>query len=125
MKYRGEIDSNQKPVQQQSVDNFESIDRRRPSNDITTCNCCTENLARLIKCEFRRGDPIGITFVGEGSAFIFVGVFLALEGTILVISDLFIDKTISFIPLCSVDSIEMGCALANNTGSPMVVAPQA
>ena len=44
-----------------------------------------ESLARLIKCEFRRGDPIGVTFVEQGVATIFLGIFLALEGTILVI----------------------------------------
>jgi len=125
MQFRGEIDSSQKPVRQQTADNFDPIDRRRPSNDVVTCNCCTENLARLIKCEFRRGEPIGVTLLEDGVATIFVGIFLALEGTVLVCSDLFLDDTISFIPLCSVASVEMGCALANNTGSPMRIAPQA
>jgi len=111
------------PIRRRPVDNVLPDERRRPISDTTVCSCCTESLARLIRREFRRGDPIGITFVEQGVATVFVGIFLDLSGTVLVIRDLFLDDLISFIPLCDISSIEAGCALSNSGSSPMTVAP--
>ena len=125
MQFRGECDDNERPFTLRPVDNVQSDEgrRRRPISDTTVCSCCTESLARLIRREFRRGDPIGVTFVEQGVATVFVGIFLDLSGTVLVIRDLFLDDLISFIPLCDISSIEAGCALSNSGSSPMTVAP--
>jgi len=123
MQFRGECDDTERPFRLQPVDNVQSDARRRPISDTTVCSCCTESLARLIRREFRRGDPIGITFVEQGVATIFLGMFLDLSGTVLVVNDLFLEDTVSFIPLCDISSIEMGCALVNASDGPMTVAP--
>lgn len=131
MQYKGEMNNSQAPASQRvywgPFDGQRPVDSQLPTGsrkrreDVTVCSCCVEDLAKLIRCEFRRGDPIGITFIGDQYAIIFVGIFLALEGVVLVVKDLFLDRTISFIPLCDIASIEMGCALEEAARRPMLV----
>lgn len=111
MQYRGEFQNEQR-----------TVDSQCPFDGTITCSCCTESLARLIRCEFRRGDTIGLTFIAQGTAFIFVGTFQALAGTVLVVSNLFVENTTSFIPLCDISSVEVGISAAQATGGPLAVA---
>jgi hypothetical protein len=78
------------------------------SKDVTTCNCCVTGLAKTILNRFRCGDTIGITFFVEEGAGIFVGRFRGLENHVLEIDDLLVPGTTSFVPLCSVGSVEKG-----------------
>lgn len=96
----------------------ESPIRRRPdrcdgdTEDLTRIlGVTTEDLARLIRRELRKGDIIGVTFLVDGNAVIFTGRYRALEGYVLVVENLFIDHTFSFIPLSDITSIEIGCGL--------------
>lgn len=85
---------------------------------ITTCNCCVNTLTKLICKNFDEGDIIGITFIEGGVASIATGTFVKVADGVVVVDDLLLDDTTSFIPLCDVSSIEKGIpatATRNNT----------
>jgi|GEM_PF-6878165 len=88
---------------------------RRPDTDAVESavlhSGVVQSLARLIRRELRKGDIIGVTFLVEGTAVVFVGQYQALEGYVLVVKNLFIDHTTSFVPLSDIASIEIGCGL--------------
>lgn len=75
---------------------------------LTVCNCCTESLTKLIKCNFEYGDIIGLTFIESGVASIATGTFVKVVCGVVVVKDLLLEDTTSFIPLCDVSSVEKG-----------------
>ncbi|WP_105618156.1 hypothetical protein [Vallitalea okinawensis] len=87
------------------------------SNEHTICNCCTESLSRLICEEFKCGDIIGLTFIESGVASIATGRFVDVVGAVVIINDLLLEDTTSYIPLCDVSSVEKGITslMARNT----------
>lgn len=92
-------------------------------NVTTVCTCCTESLAKLIRCEFRRGDTIGLTYIDQGVASIATGVFQALAGYVVVVNDLLVAGTTSFVPLCDISSVELGLPAAQVGNGMITVAP--
>lgn len=81
-------------------------------NEFTVrCDCCTATLSKIIRKEFKKGDIIGITFIEQGTASIASGFFQKIIGTVVVVKDLLVENTTSFVPLCDVDSIEKGLTL--------------
>lgn len=113
-----EFSDSQRPIGRE-----DAFDCHKPDDDPVVCDCCTESLAKLIRRELRRGDPIGITYVENGVATIFVGIFLDLVGSVVVVRDLFLDDLISFVSLCGVSSVEIGCALSDSDNSPLRITP--
>lgn len=76
--------------------------------EIIVNTACVETLSKFICYNFDEGDIIGLTFVGEGVASIAIGVFVKIFDGVVVVRDLFIEDTTSFIPLCDVSSVEKG-----------------
>lgn len=85
---------------------------------LTTCDCCVATLTKLIEKHFEEGDIIGITFIDEGVASIATGVFVDVCNGVVIIDDLLLEDTTSFIPLCDVSSVEKGIV---PTGDPLTV----
>ncbi|MDX8366796.1 hypothetical protein [Cytobacillus sp. IB215665] len=78
-------------------------------NGITTCDCGTKSLRKLVKENFKKGDPIGVTFVGTDVLLVAVGEFLELRDEAIVVKNIFNlpeQDSISFIPLTDTNSIE-------------------
>ncbi|NMH70119.1 hypothetical protein LS684_22630 (plasmid) [Cytobacillus spongiae] len=83
-------------------------DDHRDHHQVDTCDCCVIGLEKTIREQFRCGDTIGITRLGDVSAGIFVGRFRGLKYSVLEIDDLLVPGTTSFIPLCDIESVEKG-----------------
>jgi hypothetical protein len=124
MQFRGEMSNRQRPVDSQlpydSQGPFDRQDayageRHGKRNDLAD----SAVLARLIRCEFRKGDPIGITF--EDLPFLFVGIFKDIVGDVLVIKDLFLEDTISFVPLDELSSVTAGICPRYIPEGPMAI----
>ncbi|MFC0524549.1 hypothetical protein ACFFGV_13315 [Pontibacillus salicampi] len=81
--------------------------------ETTSCDCCITGLAKVIHTRFSCGDVIGITFFQEEGAGIFIGRFRGLKHEVLEIEDLLVPGTTSFVPLCSVGSVEKGLVFQN------------
>lgn len=81
---------------------------KRFDEKVLTCDCCTEDLSKLIRDNFDRGDIIGLTFIDQGKAAIITGIFIRMVGSVVVVRDLFIEDTFSFVPLCDISSVEKG-----------------
>ncbi len=75
---------------------------------VITTTMGTQTLAKMIKANFEKGDIIGLTFINEGTAAIAQGIFMAVIETVVVVKDLLLEGTMSFIPLSDVNSIEKG-----------------
>ena len=124
MQFRGEISDRQRPL---PLDGQFSNDRQDAFagefRDRKRCGREEDNLvevlalARLIRREFRKGDPIGITFVG--TPFLFFGIFKDIVGDVLVIKNLFYEDTISFVPLEEVASVTAGICPRYMTDGPV------
>ena len=89
--------------------------------NVSICNCCTESLRKLIRENFKKGDIIGLTFIEEGVASIAVGTFVkVLEGAV-VVEDLLLEDTTSFVPLCDLSSVEKGIPETQAVNSPIKI----
>lgn len=88
--------------------------KKRPIR-IPICNCCVEGLEKQIRENFKKNENIGVTFIGNQVAFIFVGRFVEVKNAVLVVKDIFVPDTLSFLPLCDIASIEKGIALDGNS----------
>lgn len=84
--------------------------KKRPIR-IPICNCCIEGLEKQIKENFKKNENIGVTFIGDQVAFIFVGKFVAVKNAVLIVKDIFVPETTSFLPLCDIASVEKGILL--------------
>ena len=87
---------------------------------IPICDCCIEGLEKQIRKNFEPGDNIGVTFIGDQVAFIFVGEFVAVCNAVLTVKDIFLDDTTSYLPLCDIASVEKGINLDQHT-SPITI----
>ncbi|WP_335872273.1 hypothetical protein [Bacillus sp. 2205SS5-2] len=79
------------------------------TNKILTCDCGTRSLKKLVKENFKKGDPIGVTFLGTDVLLVAIGEFRELSDEALVIKNIFNlpgQDSISFIPLTDLNSIE-------------------
>lgn len=83
-------------------------DRYYYDEKVLTCNCSTSALMRLIRTNFKKGDIIGLTFIYEGVASIATGIFEKIVGGVVVVNDLLLEDTTSYIPLYDVSSVEKG-----------------
>lgn len=87
---------------------------------ITTCTCCVDTLTKLIRKVFRCGDVIGLTFIETGVASIATGIFQEVLDGVVIVKDLLLPDTTSFVSLCDVNSVEKGI-VPDQSGSPMSV----
>ncbi|MEI5909710.1 hypothetical protein WAK64_22220 [Bacillus spongiae] len=79
------------------------------SKKITTCDCGTKSLKKLVKENFQEGDPIGVTFVGTDVLLVATGEFRELRDEAIVVKNIFNlpgQDSISFIPLTDLNSVE-------------------
>lgn len=88
---------------------------------IVTCDCCTESLRKLICTNFKKGDIIGLTFIEQGVASIATGRFIKIDGGVVVVKDLLLDDTTSFVPLCDVSSVEKGITTTQASNNPISI----
>ncbi|MCG8515624.1 MAG: hypothetical protein MI740_15900 [Halanaerobiales bacterium] len=88
---------------------------------IPICNCCVIGLEKQIRKNFEPGDTIGVTFIGDQVAFIFVGIFVDVCNAVLIVDDIFVEDTTSYLPLCDIASVEKGISLDQHV-SPITIA---
>ncbi len=81
---------------------------------------CTYVLSKLIRANFSCGDIIGLTFIEDGVASIATGIFQKIVGPVVVVKDLLLEDTTSFVPLCDVSSVEKGI-IGNGSSQPLSV----
>lgn len=78
---------------------------------IPICDCCVEGLEKQIRANFTQDENIGVTFIGDQVAFIFVGRFVEVCNAVLIVEDIFLPETTSYLPLCDIASVEKGIDL--------------
>ena len=89
--------------------------------EIITCDCCTEALRKLICSNFEKCDIIGLTFIEQGVASIATGMFVSVVGGVVVVKNLLLEDTTSFVPLCDVSSVEKGITETQASNSPVSI----
>lgn len=88
---------------------------------VITCDCCTKSLKKLIHANFENGDIIGLTFIYEGMASIATGRFVKVVGAVVVVKDLLLEDTTSFVPLCDISSVEKGIIATQASKKPLSI----
>ncbi|WP_432401393.1 hypothetical protein [Wukongibacter sp. M2B1] len=88
---------------------------------LLTCDCCTEALSKLIRRNFEVGDIIGLTFIEQGVASIATGIFQKVVDGVVVVKDLLLEDTISYVQLCDVSSVEKGIIETQASESPISI----
>ncbi|MCG8400071.1 MAG: hypothetical protein MJA84_00575 [Firmicutes bacterium] len=88
---------------------------------IPICDCCVEGLEKQIRENFCKNENIGVTFIGDQVAFIFVGRFVDVKNAVLIVKDIFVPDTTSFLPLCDIASVEKGIDAAQANPNPICI----